>query len=453
VPRGEYRLELAASFKPIGTDSAPMVGGKVVGASAQDFSGFTLELVNAKTQWRSGKVALSPDGVFMTTLHAAHGERNTFVVELFDGGGRKQQIAPDTLTYTIGAVVEEQPLVNSMGIALADNKYAKYFEKGHGLPLRATHDFKTILPLRQGQSGAVLRVPVVEGENEKADRNRMIGELVISPEKIRRDLPVRSDVEITLKIDEARIVTVTAFFPLLDEEFVGTIELIKCTPDPEFLRRDFEAEIKRFREVKSDAANAGGETAGDLIHRVEESPLIQEVRDALAAAKGDPDAAAKCEKRLLELKLKLDEAADALQWPALVAEVREWLDYLQRVVKQNATPQQNERAAALAGEAKELIAAQNAERLRRKLDQIKQLHWEVVFAQPAFWVYQLQQLEEKKEQMVDPQRAARLFDQGGDCIAKNNPTGLQNVVRQLWDLLPNDVVEATRRGYQSSLVK
>ncbi len=41
---GEYRLELAKSFKPVGLDSAPMVGGKVCGASQQDFTGFTLEL-------------------------------------------------------------------------------------------------------------------------------------------------------------------------------------------------------------------------------------------------------------------------------------------------------------------------------------------------------------------------------------------------------------------------
>jgi molecular chaperone DnaK len=55
---GEYRVDLAKSFKPVGLDSAPMVGGTVCGASTQDFTGFTLELVNTKTQWRSGKVSL-----------------------------------------------------------------------------------------------------------------------------------------------------------------------------------------------------------------------------------------------------------------------------------------------------------------------------------------------------------------------------------------------------------
>ena len=135
---GEYQLDLAKSFKPVGLESAPMVGGKVSGTSAQDFTGFTLELVNTKGQWRSGKISLRPDGVFVASLHAEKGERNTFTVVLYDVSGRKQKIKPDTLTYTIRTPPPEQPLINSMGIALANNEYDKLFEKGHGLPLKAT---------------------------------------------------------------------------------------------------------------------------------------------------------------------------------------------------------------------------------------------------------------------------------------------------------------------------
>jgi len=174
---GEFSIEL--HHKPVGIDSTPVVGGKVSAASSRDFSGFTIELINNKTQWRSGKIPLHPDGVFMANLHAERGERNTYAIELFDSSGRRQKVRPDTLSYTIGAVVEEQPLINSMGIALADNARGGFFEKGKGLPQKKTVVFKTIRPLRQGQSGEVLRIPVVEGENELGDRNRLNGVLDI----------------------------------------------------------------------------------------------------------------------------------------------------------------------------------------------------------------------------------------------------------------------------------
>jgi len=55
--------------------------------------------------------------------------------------------------------------------------------------------------------------------------------------------------------------------------------------------------------------------------------------------------------------------------------------------------------------------------------------------------------------MVDSTRAQQVLDQGRDCLSRNNTTGLQNVVRQLWDLVPDEVVQAAKRGYQSGVTR
>jgi molecular chaperone DnaK len=451
---GEYQLELAKFFKPFGLDSAPMVGGKVSGVSAQDFTGFTLEMVNSKTQWRSGKVSLKPDGVFVANLHAEKDERNTFNVELCDANGRKQKIQPDTLTYTIivGGDVE-QPLINSVGIALANNEYdKKRLEKGRGLPQTVTVDCVTTVPLRQGHSDDVCRIPVVEGDNDKADRNRFNGALEIRGDMIRRDLPAGSDVEVTLKIDESRIITVTAYVPRLDEDFKARMEMQRHQPNPEELQKDYEAEMKRFREVKSKAAATGGETAERLVEEVEASPLAQDVKESLAAAKADPTAALQGEKRLLELKLKLDEAADALEWPALVAESRDCLVWLREVVDRYGNSQQKQKADELAAEVEEIIRDHKPDRLRKKKDQVISLAFQIEMAQPGWWVSEFQRLEKMQDKMTDQARANRLFAQGRDCIAKNNFAGLQNIVRQLWDLLPPGD-DAGPRGYGATIMR
>ena len=455
VAAGEYSIDL--KHKPVGMDSAPMAGGKVSGSSTQDFTGFTLELVNTKTQsqWRSGKISLRADGVFIANLHAERGERNTFAIELFDPSGRKQKTTPDTLTYTIGAVPDEQPLINSMGIALANNEYARFFKRGDGLPQRKAWPtaFRTVVPLKQGQSGDILWIPVVEGENELADRNRLIKKVGIEAKNIRRDLPAGSEVEITLKMDASRIVSLEAYVPLLDEEFKFPINLNdRPTPDAEFLEQDFNAEVKRFRDVRAKAADAQGETAEQLVQSVEDSPLMQEVKELVAAAKGDPDAAGNCERQLLILKLKLDEAADALEWPALVADARKEIDDLDTVAGRSGSQSQKDKAAELAQEIEDIITDRKMDRLRKKIDQVLHLYWEIVFAQPGFWVNQFQRMEKEQTKMTDQTRASRLLGQGRDCMAKNNVTGLQSIVRQLWDLLPREVVEAVRRGFQAGLV-
>ena len=448
---GEFSIDL--KHKPVGIDSAPMAGGKVSGTSTQDFTGFTLELVHTKTQWRSGRIALSPDGVFTATLHDVEkGERNTFAIELFDPNNRKQKTIPDRLTYTIGAVPEDQPLINSIGIALANNECPKIFKKGRGLPLKDTRDYRTVHLVRQGQTGELIKIPIIEGENDLADRNRRIGELLIKAEKIQRDLPAGSELEVTLRIEKSGDIIVTAYVPFLDEEFTEKIELRHKNPDAEFLKKDFENEMRRLRDVKAKAASTEGETAEQLVQQVEASPLLQEIKELLPAIKGDPNAAAKFEKRLLELKLILDEAINALEWPALISESREKLGELQKVADQDGNEQQRRKAEDFADDVEEIISERKPEQLRKKIEQMTRLYYEIVMAQPGWWVSRFQLLEKQQQKMTDQSRAARLFDQGRECIAKNNFTGLQNVVRQLWELLPNDEDDGGPRGYGATIM-
>jgi molecular chaperone DnaK len=448
---GEFTVDL--KHKPVGLDSAPIVGGTVSGSAAQNFTGFVIELVNSKTQWRSGKIPLRADGVFMTNLHAEKGERHTFLIELYDPTGRKQKIKPDNLTYTIGAVVEEQPLINSMGVALANNEYDKLFEKGRGLPLKATRDYRTVHSIRQGQTGELIKIPIIEGEHDLADRNRIIGYGIIEAKNIRRDLPAGTEVEVTLRMDESRIITLGVYVPLLDEEFSQKIDAGRKTADVQFLQADFDSEMTRFRDAKAKAAATGAGSAESLVDEVEGSALLQEVKDSLAAAKGDADAAGKCEKRLLELKLKLDEAANALEWPALVAEAQDWLKYLSRVAEKHGTQQQIKRADELRAQIDEIIRDLKADRLRKRSEHVANLYFEIIMAQAGWWVYQFQEMEKQQDKMGDQSRAARLLDQGRDCLSRNNTAGLQNVVRQLWELLPDKIVEAAKRGYQSGLIR
>jgi molecular chaperone DnaK len=347
----------------------------------------------------------------------------------------------------------EQPLINSIGIALANNEYDKLFERGHGLPLKATRDYRTVLPLKHGHAEDIFRVPVVEGENEKADRNRLNGALVIRGDMIRRDLPAGSDVEVTLKMDESRILTVAAYVPVLDEEFPGRIEMIRHQPDPEELIKDFEAEMARIREVRSKATAVGGETAGRIVDAVEASPLAQEVKENLAAGNADPGAALKGEKQLLELKLKLDQAADALEWPALVSESRGCLQDLRVVVNEHGSDQQKLKAKDLAEQIEQVIRDHKADRLRKKIEQIVAMYYEIVMAQSGWWVFQFQRMEEQERKMSDQAQGRKLLGQGRDCMAKNNVPGLKNVVRQLWNLLSEETVQQAKRGYGATILR
>jgi molecular chaperone DnaK len=293
----------------------------------------------------------------------------------------------------------------------------------------------------------------VEGDHERADRNRLVGLLEIRGEHIKRDLPAGSKIEVTLRIDESRIITVSAYVPFLDEDFQTKIDMKASSPKPDVLKREYEAEMKRFREVRARVTHVEDDATERLVRSVEQSPLIREVEELVATAQGNADAALKCEKRLLELKLTFDEAMDALEWPSLVAETRRDLDRMKELTAASGSRFQRDRAAELAGEIEDLIRERKMSGLRSKREQTRRLTWEIIFAQPGFWVDQLQRMEKERTRMTDQARVARLIEQGRDCIAKNNAAALENVVRQIWDLLPGNIVEAAQRGYQSGLAR
>jgi molecular chaperone DnaK len=451
---GEFQIDL--KYKPVGHETDPIVGGKVSSPSSDSVEGFTIELVNNKSQWRSGRITLRGDGTFMVNLLAEKGERNTFSVELFDVSGSRQKTVPDHLVYTVGAVIEEQPLINTMGVALAGNEWDKLAKKGTGLPFKVKQNYRIAKPIKVGETDAAIIIPIIEGENDLADRNRLVGSFHITSEMIKRDLPAGSDVEITLKISESRLITVVAYVTALDEEYEHQFDLRKKAVSSIAIDEDFERELKRLRALLNQAQDAGDNKTADDLENLRSSDLVKEIKEAVAAAKGDPDAAEKAEKRLLEFKLKLDAAEANVKWPALVAEINDWLEDLNKLVAQYGKEDHQDRYDDLRKETDEIIQQRKTERLGKKLKQVQDLYFQVLYSLPLFWVNQFRQLESKRPQMTDQSKAERLFDMGQRYLQegqKGNINGLRNVVGQLWELLPRELVEEVQRGFGSTLTR
>jgi molecular chaperone DnaK len=294
---------------------------------------------------------------------------------------------------------------------------------------------------------------LIEGENDLADRNRLIGSFHITSSMIKRDLPAGSEVEITLKIDESRLITVVAYVSDLDEEYEHQFDLRKAKISPAVISDDFESELKRLRSLMSQAQDAQDDKVSDELVNLRSSDLVKEIKEAVAASNGDPDAAEKAEKRLLEFKLKLDAAEAVLKWPALVAEINDWLEDLNKLVAQHGSDEQQDRYDQLRKETDEIINRKEVERLNKKLKQVQDLYYQILFSLSSFWVNQFRQLENKRSQMTDLNKAERLFDMGQRYLQEDNPNGIRNVVGQLWELLPRQVAEAVKRGVDSTLTR
>jgi molecular chaperone DnaK len=444
VPTGQYSVEL--EYEPIGNESEPLVGGVVIAPEGKSLVGFTIEFAEAKTKWRSGKISIAAEGKFMTNVHA--GERtNEFLIELRDGAGNLCPTVPDRFNYTLGMTISGQPLIHSVGVALANNEVQIFLSKGTPLPAHKRSIHRTTVPLKKGESGTLLKIPVVEGENiRRDDRNSLIGTLEISGASIRRDLPLGSEVEITIDIDESRLVQTKAYIPILDEWFDDVHELVKGTADPQKLADEFKREQARLEEVRGKAQQTGIAPADKPLQRIQDEGMVHDVEASLAAAEADPDAAQKCEKRLRDLKSAIDEVEDALEWPTLVSEAEKQIENTREIVDKYGKGDDRRDFDSLEKETRAAIAAHNADLLHQKIEQLGSLTTRILIEQPGFWVGWLEYLEERKSHMRDQALAEQLIAQGRHAIDTNDINGLKAVVRQLIGLLPVDE-QREARGY------
>ena len=458
---GQFNISLF--YKTMGPDRDPKIRGLVKSMDNSSVEGFTVEFVNqtdgAKDLlgWRSGKITLKADGKFILRLEAEEGLRNTYTINLLDSHGSTRTIVPDTVVYTMtgaAGVISEQPIINSIAVALANNDRKIFFNKGEPLDAKKTEVFYSAHALSKGESGEVLKCPVVEGEMEKADHNSLLGFLEISGESIKRDLPAGAEIELTLVYDASRILTAKAYVLMLDEEFEAVIEPDLQIPKYAELKNQFEMEERRHEEIIMKVNDTESKSLEILVEDIEEPGRIEEIEKLVDAGRADPDAAKHAEERLLELRINHDKAEDLMKWPSLVTEANQEVDDLYKLIEEYDMPEYQERADKLREQVEDLVSQERAAPLRKKIGQIKSLYNEILFLQPSFWVGYFGYLEKQRANMTDTGVADRLCNQGYQCIQKEDINGLRNVVRQLLNLLPQEeVVEEIKRGYESGLLK
>ena len=449
---GEFGVQILA--KPVGADPEPLVGGRVTPPAGASLGGCTIELVNQQSKWRSGKLAVGENGAFQVTVRAEKGVQNVFALELCSASGALLAVAPSQFTYTVGAVVEEQLIIHQLGVAMADNKVSVHFTKGQPLPAKTTRPYRSSREVHSGGSGEALRIPIVEGGNERADRNVLVGTLQIEAKNLRRDLPLGSQIDVTLQMDASRLLTVRAYVPMLDEEFPATIELggQARRPDPVVLRRELTQERARLGRLKN-LRVAGPRPIADKLEALERSELCQQLERALLGDDtADFDALLRAQRDLMELKIQLDEIAAQLEWPAAVQEAEHWLAALGELIEREGEDADHARAQALGEQTRALIAGRNAERLERNIAELSELYGQILYRDPDAWGEQLEALAQKVSLMRDQGRAVLIVKTGRRAAGMGRLEDVKQAVFQLQDLLPGAAGQS-RLGYGSTLVR
>jgi len=441
---GLYQLLL--EYQPIGSDTEPTIGGKIIGEDIQDYSGYSIEI--SAVNYNSGRIPLGKNGSFITSVLAEPHKKNQYQVNLFDETGMSIQINPNTFSYTIGNAPSDPPLTHNIGVALSNNEVEWFMKKGQPLPGRGMKCLRTTFEVKKGESGQLINIPIIEGENHVADLNRLIGRLQIDGTSIKRDVPAGSEIEVTLNIDKSRIVIVSAYVPLLDMEVPAVkLDLELKSPDLKELNKDLKIQQKKIQELREKADQIDEVSIDEKIQDIETEKSIESIEESI-----DGKEAVEAEKHLLELKKKLAEIESELEWPSLVEQAENEISLTLEFAEEKEDHKLKSEARTLEREIREAIHGKDPYALRQKTSELSKLRMDAMADDPKFWVgffYYL--LKENERDFTNPSRASELITEGERAIQNGNLDRLKYVVVGLLNLLPVSKQQEITRGYGSTV--
>jgi molecular chaperone DnaK len=486
------RLKARLAFDPVSSSDEARVAGVLSGAE----SGARLEVkVDAEGGvWSSGWIEAA-DGFFETRLALREGMLNSFTLSARDAVGRTFAVEPGEFQIRHGLALGAPPLPHTISIevARADGRaeLSPVFPRRTLLPAERTVTYRAARDLRPSEPETSLAVKLWEGESlTDPQANTWVGNLHVRAEQVRRPVPEGTEIQLRLKVDASRLITVEVFIPHLDQHFAERV-FIPQEEESDYLealkrvRRETEVCLSRLARLEvrlmavheeeddfpdvlyedgtkpsPEAASGGGASGGP---RAEVARLRREVEDLDIEAAGyrptgemaDHDWARGLVERLRALRARVAELelrAGLGSVPDAESETDELVVRIESDVLAYGTEAQRERFRQLYRELREARARHDERGVRKATAAMRTLRGQVLHAQEWFWDQWFEHLSGPAQQFINREEAERWIAEGREGAAQNDRPKLQRAVRNLWALMPPDArVEETERAARPGL--
>lgn len=492
------KLSVRLAFDPISASLEAAVAGKIDGARAHEAREVKIDADN--NFWTSGWHAVS-DNYFEIPLVLQEGRNNKFLISLRDAEGRALAVEPSEFSVRHGLMISAPPLPHTISVELVQPdgaiELSPVFPRRTLLPAEKTVTYRAAKTLRPSDAETSLAIKLWEGEAlGEPQANNWVGNMHIWNEHIRRPIPEGAEIQLHIKIDASRLITVEVFIPHLNANFSERV-YIPQDEEPDYLKLlesvplEFENYALRLRlleerlltgdyadasssfdfpeviyeEGELPSSEAGGAAAGLPASTVEDSPLSEidrlrrEIEDldieiimqrsghaSLGAdeAKGFVERAREIRVRLSNLERRVGGSAKtsrATEADALASETREY-------VENYGNESQKARFHALARELERAAARDDARGIQKLNSALKSLRGQILYAQDWFWREWFEYFQRPGRAFVNDEEAGKWLAQGTEAMQTNNQTKLEEAVRRLWRLEP---VEETAADKERSM--
>jgi molecular chaperone DnaK len=449
APRGH---QLWLQYPAVSADLTPHVVGRVTTTGLPGMPR-RIRLVRKAggkdAAWSSPEAVIDAEGGFVTITDLLPRRANVFQIEAFDEDGAPVSVHPTEITIVQGITISDPPLSRSVGVALASDHVHVYFERGAALPARRTFTHFTVESVARGADQSVLKIPIVQGEFERAHLCRLVGALEIPGRQVSESVPSGSPVEVTIELDRGGRLSASALLPATGQVFQEVAHLLVPLAEPAALEASLQGLRRRVVELRTEAFRNGWT---DVLGPLEgaESQLDAIERDVIAVRGGDEDAGQKARRALIDLDASVGEAEMRRRWPELEDKAMHDIAWASDWVSRYGTAAEMKLLEEVGAAASRAREARNPGELERQLRLLRRLGNAAFYRHPSAWQWVFESAASEIGSATDLVAAQKLVEQGRAAIERNDNASLRTIVEQLWRLLPVDV-QTRRLGFDSGI--
>jgi molecular chaperone DnaK len=425
--RASNTVSLELEYESMTTNPAPLLVGCVEVSGNSDGVAIRVLRDGEGAPFDSGPLPVSAQGVFTTRLNLREGALNVFRLEA-SRGGVLVETDPSRFSILHGMSVAKPPLSQSVGVMLADNSVSWYLRKGAVLPARNTVTHATTQPLKKGESGDAIKVPLVQGESNRADRNKIIGILCIHAHHIARELPAGTEIEVTLAVDEFSRTQARAYVPVLEQWFDEIVRLEAEAKSPEQVNQGLNEQQERLKLLEQQAAELEASRSGPAVDE-----RVREVESLIA--EGDRDSVELADQivRLMTRQIDTLEAETRSEGVRMEFDkrVKTWREYLKEKGRA-------EELEALSREFDGAIEQGDIDVAVGRLEALGELTQKVYMQTIDYWIGLLNHLHGRFQELSIIPLAGPLFEQGVRAANRGDIQELIRLCMELINLLPRE---------------
>ncbi|HWW74537.1 MAG TPA: Hsp70 family protein [Pyrinomonadaceae bacterium] len=481
------RLTARLAFDPLSAEPHARVAGVLSGAAGAVEVKIDAEGGFWTSGWQPAK-----DGFFEMRLALQEGRLNRFTLSARDAKGRELPVEPGEFQIRHGLALDAPPLPHtiSVEVAHADGRLelSPVFPRRTLLPAERTVTYRAAHTLRPSEPETSIAVKLWEGEAlTDPQANNWVGNFHVRSEAIRRPVPEGAEVQLHIRVDASRLITVEVFIPHLNEHFSDRV-YIPSEEEPDYLEllggahlevESCLARLERLEEHLMLQAAQGGTDDFDFPEVVYDdgfAPVVSETGESLPAADPRREEAARLRRELEDFDLEIgayqptggaEDHDRARGFVERLREVRARVAALERRagllpsgseledagrlaeevavdVNEHGTGAQRERLAALRRELTDASARGDVRGVKRAAAALRALRGEVLVAQDWFWDDWFRALSRPGRRFLNMGEAARHIDEGAEALRAGDRQKLKQAVRWLWSLMPPDEQAARR---------